>query len=319
MELHPNSKKITIFRAGSFITNAQSSAQEFMALSKRSIGSYWQSSQSKGIGSGLSFEEIDLLMPRVLDIPKEDRTFRQAVRNYFASLVTTVPYGKGRELEIGLSKSNSVPLSENNLPIKIDEYIRYRHAIGHPRVSMNLEQAKGDKSKEFYIFDKEKAIENNATKDALNDEALGYYMAVRNDPAKINQLLTLLNIDPKSIKGKDAPAVRLQKLREKAVNDSATFVKIYKIDNFEDRFLIQSMLNAGILKKIGEQIVDRETSEIIGHTLEEAVFTLKDKTKSGMVTILKQRLQEANKELAVSTPKKVKDPEPEMNPEETTE
>lgn len=300
---HPNSKKITIFRAGSFINSAQTNAQEFMSMSKKSIGSYWESVTKKGIGSGLTFEEIDLLMPRILDIPKEDRNFRLEVRKFFQSIVTRIPYGRGLELEIGMSKSNTEPLSESNLPLEVMDFIRWRHAMGHPKVARNLKDAQGDQLKEFYIFDKDDVIRESASLDALKDEALTSYMTIKNDNEKIIQMLTLLNVDPKSFKGKNAEALRLQALRDKATNDATSFVKVYKLDNFEDRFRVQSMMNAGILRKIGEQIVDAETTEVIGHTMEEAIYFFKDSTKSSQITILKQKLQEANKELLASRKK----------------
>lgn len=299
---HPNSKKVTIHRAGSFITNAQVNAQEFMALSKKSIGSYFQGGGHKGIGSGLTFEEQDALMPRVLDIPVEDRGFRQAVKVFFQEMSTKVPAGKGIELEIGLTLGNDKPvvirdetkkIIDINLPINIMDFIRYRHAIHHPKVALSLDAAKGNVLTEFYVFDKEAALTQNVSLAKAKDEALVLYLQLKDDESKVDMMLTLLMQDPRTFKGKNAFSLKTQKLREFADNKADTFVTTYRQDNFEYRYQVQAMINTGVLKKIGSQFIDAETMDVIGHDLEEAIYFLRDETKSNQVGVLKARMQEA--------------------------
>lgn len=319
---HPNSKKITIYRAGSFIDDAQTQAQEFMALSKKSIGSYYAGSNKKGIGSGLSFSEIDALMPDVLDLPKEDRTFRQRVKEYFTQIVTKIPYGTGLELEIGLSESNSKPVSDTNRPLEVSDYIRYKHALGHPRVAQSRNEAKGNMLIEFYIFDKEAATSEGAGFALEKDQALTAYLGVKEDEGKVNMLLTLLKVDPKDpvlFTGKNAASLRVQKLREIADTRPADFLKVTKYDNFDIRYKIQAMLNAGILKTIGGAIADKETNKIIGHSMDEAIVTFLNPAESQLVTILSVKLQEANKDLVTASKKVVEKVEKKKEEVPTTE
>ena len=73
-----NSRKITIYRSGSFLSVAQGKdVQDFFSSSKRSIGSYFESGASRRIGTGLSFDEEALLLPHILDVPAEHTEFRK--------------------------------------------------------------------------------------------------------------------------------------------------------------------------------------------------------------------------------------------------
>lgn len=322
MQQHINSKKVTIFRAGSFALAAQTGAQEFMSMSKKSIGSYFQSSTSKGIGSGLNFDEIDALMPLVLDVPKEDRTFRAEVKKYFMEMVTKIPADNGLELEIGLLVDNSKPIVTKdkegnitllNLPINISDYIRYRHALGHPKVALSISAAKGNTLIDFYVFDKEIALSQDVDAAKDKDDAIVAYLKIKEDEDKVNMMLTLLKVDPRTYKGKNAADQKEQKLRELADKNATAFLKVYKQDNFEQRYQIKSMVNTGILKEIGSQIVDAETGDVIGHNFEEAVYFLRDVTKSQTVSILKARMQEALKgtiSRVKNTPAPAKEPAP---------
>mgnify|MGYP003552452743 FL=1 len=292
---HPNSKKITIFRAGSFIDDAQTQAQDFMALSKKSIGSYFASKSSKGIGSGLNFAEVDLLMPYVLDLPKEDRQFREKVRNFYASLLTKVEYGKGITLEIGLLEDNSKPVSATNLPIEIMDFIRYRHAIGHPRVAMSLADATGDQTMEFYIFDKAKVEDESVLLETAKEEAMAQFFAIRDKDDKVAMLLTVLKQDPRSFTGKNAANLRKTALKTLAENKPGEFLKQFRDKYFEERYTMLAMENTQILRKVGSQYIDNETSEILAHTEEEMLLFFKDKTKSQKIALLKGKLQEQMK------------------------
>ena len=121
---HPNSRIITLYRKDSFLMNAQKgSAPEFLEMAKQSLGSYWDNSFSSVVGSGLNFTEQKLLMPTLVDCEPSDRNFRTKCSEYFASIATKVPYGKGRDLEIGLETSNNEDLSETNMPLNLPDYV----------------------------------------------------------------------------------------------------------------------------------------------------------------------------------------------------
>lgn len=310
---HANSKRITIFRAGSFSDDAQTGAADFMSMSRKSIGSYLQSHLGKGVGTGLTFEEIDLLMPLVIDIPKDDRTFRAGVTDFFASLATDIPYGTGKELEIGLSISNDQPVTYcekkdngqvvTNLPINLNEYIRYRHAIRHPYVVMSKEEAKGNQLVQFYIFDPETVVKSTAEVTTTRDKAITLYLSLKEDMKKVDMMLTLMKVDPRMFSGKNAAAEKLEELRALADIKPKDFVDQHTEKHFEERYTLHTLLNTGICKEIGKRIADVETGAILGNNEEEAIYWILDKTNSQTLSLMKTRMQEALKK-AVPNPAK---------------
>lgn len=297
---HPNSRPVTIFRAGSFINDAQTNAQEFMAMSKKSIGSYFASKNSKAIGSGLSFAEQALLLPYILDTPAEDRQFREKVKKFYSELITPVPYGKGVTLETGLETDNNAPVSAANMPIELMDYIRWRHAVTHPEVAGSLSEAQGNQLKKYYIFDKTAVEDNNAKLVLAQDDAMVKYLALKDNSDKVNMLLTLMGTDPRTFKGKNAAIQRREALRTIVSTKPVEFLKELNDKQFEFKYLLKAMENCNVIRRVGEQFVDNETGSILGHNLDEAIYFLQDKTKSQEIAMLKSRLQEGLKDLAAS-------------------
>lgn len=293
IQKHPNSRIVTIYRKSSFILDAQKgTASDFVSMAKKSIGSFWENNYSKTQGSGLNFSEQKLLMSTIVDCEPEDRNFRSKVSEYFASIKTVVPYEKGRSLEIGLEKDNNAALSEDNMPLNLADYITYRHALAHPQVAKTKEEGDGNMLKEFYIFDEQADEDRQVKESADNDKALELYLKVKKTPEKIDMLLTLLMHDPRTFKGKNADSLKLNKLKEISTKEPSRFVQTFEGKFFEDLYIIQTMINTGVLQKVGERIIDAETGETIGHDTKEAIAWIKDKGNSDKLVILKARMQE---------------------------
>ncbi len=300
---HRNSKKVTIFRAGSFLSRAQGKEiEDFFSSSKKSIGSYWESVASKKVGTGLTFTEEAILLPLVLDVPAEDREFRKKVTQFYVDIDTQIPFGTGKTLEIGLELDNDKPISldtkdasKSNLPLNIMDYLRYRHALNHPFCAKNKEEADGNALIEFYIFDKTDVIKKNTKKSDERDAAIQMYLTIKPDPIKVGMMLTLLGIDPREFTGNTAEALKVDALRKQAETNPAGFIEIYKNTDLETHYWIKTMLNTGILKIIGNKYFDAETNKLIGNTLEETTFFFKDEENSDVVVTLKARLQESIK------------------------
>lgn len=293
---HPNSRTITIFRAERFIQRAQGTgADEYFAASRVGIGSYFESVNSQKIGTGLSFTEEDLLLPYVLDIPSDDREFRKKVSEFYGDINTDVPFRTGAELEIGLNTSNDRPVSKDNLPIKVMDYLRYRHALKHPKVAITKEAGDGNMTKEFYIFDKENVQSKNSKKTQQMDKALEEYLKIKNKPEEVEQMLTLLGVDPREFTGKDRENLMIEALREKAEKTAEKFLEAFEQGDLQIRAWIVTMVNTGVLKKVGQKYLETQNSETIGNSMDEAIAFFKDEDQSAVVTMLKARMQEAIK------------------------
>lgn len=309
-EVNPNSKKITILRKPTMMEGAQDKAAEFMSMSRKSIGSYFESKNAKGIGSGLSFDEKDLLMPRLIDVPKDDRTFLDTVRKFFESLQTYVPYEDGVILEIGLSIDNSKPITyfdekrdKYNTPIAYMDYVRYRHAMHHPKVAASYAEAQGNQLIDFYIFDPATARQQDTELSNTKDKALQIYLKIKEDMVKVDAMITLMGTDPRTFTGAGKDDEKTTFLRKQADERSVKFLEEYETKMFEEKYMLQSMMNTGIIRRVGNQYIDSETGKIIGNNTEEAMYFFKDPVNSDKISILKANLQEMLK-IEIKTSKK---------------
>ena len=68
------------------------------------------------------------------------------------------------------------------------------------------------------------------------------------------------------------------------------FVRIATDKNLELKSEIEEMVSAGVLRKIGNQVIFID--EVLGDTIDDTVIHLKDKKNSGKLTILRAKLKE---------------------------
>lgn len=295
---HPNSKIITIRRSKNFLEKSQSvEIKDFFSSGIQDVGSYFESNTSVRIGSGLTVAEEKLLLPEFLGVHKDDRIYPEERNKFYMNIKTLVP-DKGKQLEIGLSTDNSKPVSADNLPLKLEDYLRYRHAIGHKWVAMSEELAKGNQLIHFFIDDPVTATSSKNVISDLQDQARTYFLEIKSNSDKINAMLTLLGIDFRDIVGQtdeSSNQMRSQRLREIADKDPKEFNNVYKNKNFDVNYDIQLMVNTGVLKVVGAKYLIDETGDAIGN-FEETVEFMKDtKNNSQQIALLKAKLQEAVK------------------------
>ena len=69
------------------------------------------------------------------------------------------------------------------------------------------------------------------------------------------------------------------------------FFKICTDKNLDFKAEIEEMVESGVLRKIGNQVV--HIDEVIGETVEDTIVYLKNKKNSGTLTILRAKLKEA--------------------------
>lgn len=302
---HANSKTVTIYRAGSYLARAQGKEiEDHFAMAKTSIGSYFENKNSQRIASGLSYDEEKLLMPDLVTVPLDDRDFRAKVKEFFQEIDTKIPHNTGLVLEIGLESSNDLPVSKTNRPIVLIDYVRYRHALGHPWVAANKDTSEGNPNKQFYIFDKTLIDTRNTEKTKKKDAAIQIYFQIRDNEQKVDMMLTLLGDDPRRFTGDNAADLKVEELRSRAETDPSGFATIYNEGDMEIRFWIRSMLNSKILKQIGLKFQDVESGRILGNGLEELIFWFKDDEHSDEVVVLKTKMQEALRAPAITAKRK---------------
>lgn len=290
MSTHPNSRKITLFRANNFIQKAQNfesneELSNYMSLTQLDIGPYLESNAAKIIGSGLSIKEQELLMPLLLNLGPEDRDFRKSVFDFFNSLKTKVPFSTGKDLEIGLEVDNDKPVSKDNMPISIENYVRYRHALKHPWVAKSKAEADGNQLKHFFIYDPELEHKESSDRVVLQDKAASIWLQVKSNESKVTMLLTLLGKDERDYVGRNGSSRKQTDLHALVVSDATRFLKVYEEDRFEIRYWLRAMILAGVVKIVGTTYIISETQKKLGASELEAILYLEDDKGSNADTI----------------------------------
>lgn len=301
-DTHPNSHIVYVLRARMFSGESRKELEDYFADSYKGVGSYF----SKGgmrTATGLTIPEENLLLPDVLNIPQEDRDFRKEVTTWYQNIDTKIPAHKwdnatlkgGKPLEIGLERSNTEPVSEYNMPINVEHYLRYRQIIGHPFVAMNEAEGNGNQLKQFYIFDPEEVSLGNLGINEAKDKALTAYLTIKDKPRTVQQYLTLLGKNTKLIK-KGEEAMELRKLAESKPEE---FIKVDVDKDKAIKYTIEEMVNYKILERVNQRLLTKDGEEI-GRSIKEAVLYLKDTHNSKSFAMLKAQLQEAWKKDSIS-------------------
>lgn len=305
---HPNSKLITIMRANNFVQEAQDQTQvaDWMSMSAKNVGPYFQSYVSRIIGSGLTFEEQKLLMPHLIPVPATDPTFPKAVFDFFNGLVTKIPFTGGKTLQIGLKVTNDEPVSAENMPLEIEDFVRYRHAKGHPWMANNIKDAQGNQLKFFYMDDPDATHKEEADKMALEDKADGIWLKIREQNGKVGMLLTLMGTDERDFVGmRNEDSRKRTALKALISKNPGKFLDIYEDQHFESKYWLKAMVNANVVKRVGEAYVYGDNSTLIGRTETEAILFLENPEKEDVVTMLKGNTQDVLKKPKSSSKKRM--------------
>jgi hypothetical protein len=300
--------KITIFRTVGFFGSSQPGAPAYLANSKQSIGGYWASATSKAIGTGMTPTEIQIVLPLVIDVEATDRDFRKEVKAFYEGLETKVDYTRGVELNTDLH-DDTKPLSKDNLPNEPMDYIRYKHALGHPEVALSLEASKGNSIKKFYVHEPGVVKDLKAGLRKRKDEAMQAYINITGKPEKVDNVLALLGKDPRSFKDDSEKLEFLQgRATSIVLEELDTFITTVADKQLETKGFIQKLVTTGVFKTIGTRYMVTETGTIVGNDLEETILELEDEEKnSQLIVSLKAKLQdEMKKKISAGKPAKAK-------------
>lgn len=298
MSAHPNSKIIKIELHLPLSHDNQKEAKEWIKGFRKSLGSYGVKGTKK-IASGLNYNEEALLMPELVNVEPDDRAFRKEVEKYFKDISTRLP-SDGKILEVGLKEDNSKSVSKSNFPLNVEDYVAYKHALGHPRLALNEILAKSSTIEKWcYIVDENKLVEENVSLQDLKDTARSLYLQNKNDNKKIAMYLTLFNEDIRKLPtrtadGKDIPeniGKRKLKLSDLVDAKPQEFIDIVGDKNLETKYLIEKLIQVKILKRVEKRILDSESGKEIGSDLEATVLYFADPTSARDIEIYKAKLK----------------------------
>jgi hypothetical protein len=292
---------VFIQRKQTFIEEANNDpeVQGYFDMAYKAVGSYYKET-GKQFGSGLTPLETNLLMPELIGVYPEDRKeFSNGVREYFRNMNTKIP-PEGKRLNIALYTDDDMSLE--NLPVNIVDYVIFRHALEHPEVGEDAEEADKYQHMRFYIEDTENVISSATVISEKEDQTRLEYYKIVDDAQKVEQMLILLGY---STKGKKVDECKLALKAFATIEEAMTIsYNEMKLDKFmtisgdkrlKAKYEIEEMIRFDILKRVGTNILLEETGDEIGADLTEAAlwYTKKENTKT--VNTLKARLKEFGK------------------------
>ncbi len=227
---------------------------------------------------GFDLADEKKFMQGILDVNPDHVDWPKHSKTFWAEL--TIPVGfTGVELEIGKNDDGN--------PINVMDWIKYNFALKHPHVALTKGEMDSDFNKRFYIQDlsRDDKVKNNAIK--VKKDADKEFIKVSSDLKNMKRILRILsNINPDRMT-EDQVENNLYELKNK---DPKKFIRIATDKNLELKAEIEELVSAGVLRKIGNQVIFID--EVLGDTIEDTVVYLKDKKNSGKLTILRAKLKE---------------------------
>ena len=223
-------------------------------------------------------EEEKKYMQGILDVNPEHVEWPKHSKMYWAEL--TIPVGfTGVELEIGMD--------DNEFPLSIIDYIKYRFAIKHPHVAMTKDEMDSNFDKRFYIQDntRDDKVKNNEIQ--VKKDADKEFIKLSSNEKSMKRVLRLMsNSNPERMTVEQIENA----LYEFKNSNPKKFHRIATDKDLDMKSEIEEMVSNGVLRKIGNQIIFID--EILGDTTEDTIIHLKDKKNSGKLTILRAKLKE---------------------------
>ena len=292
-------KFIYVKRSSPFVHDQINSEemQQQLAETSKSIGSYFANKDSAELGSGLTPTEKQLLICAQLGI-SVDLNFHAKVQTFYTDIYTKIPGGKvGLKLNIGL-EDNAKPLSATNMPVKLIDYIKYRHIIGYPNTALSPEAAKGNSIIEYYIEDPTKVLEISYKNNEIKDKAMSEYLRIKDDVKKANMVLHLMKGYIKKVAGMPPVNInnlgvqdKILQLKDLSIMRPEKFYEVATDEHLSRKFFVEELLDASILTRIGTSIVDVEDSNtVLGQTVEETLMYISRPTEGQRLNRLRSKL-----------------------------
>ncbi len=213
----------------------------------------------------------------MLDVDGAHMEWPKHTKKFWAEF--TIPVGfEGVELEVGLT--------EDGDPIDITDFIKYNFALKHPHVALTEEEMNADTNKRFYIQDLAKRDIKRNNDIQVKKDADKAFIKVSADEKQMRRVFRLLgSINPDTLTREQVENL-LYDIKEKSPKK---FIKVAQDKHLELKAEIETMVSAGVLRKIGNQVIFID--EVLGETMDDTVIHLNDKKNSGKLTTLRAKLK----------------------------
>lgn len=279
--------------------------------SKLKIGSSFKGSS---INRGLSFEEEKRFLPSIIGIDDKSPNWESSTRDYWANISKEVPAGDtGLELEVGLRYENEddyladanasinsifkTKVSLKGTPINLSDYILYRYCLVYNKVANELSEAYNSPNIEFYLFNKDKEIQDKKILQTQKQSAFKLLMSNMGDREWVDCMLRLFiaadkttNVYLKDLPniGEDEKDILLEEYMQKQPD---RFVALGNDKNLTIKSFIELAITVGTLARIPNTATITMDGTIIGNTTEEAVIFLNNPKNANTFATLKAQLK----------------------------
>lgn len=316
MEVHKNDKIIYIKRALPFVHDQISSEamQDQLAGTHRSIGSYFNATGRTG--TGLDYKEEKFLMAQYFSLDEKDPKLSVETTKFYEDISTKIPGKKGLELNIGLQVDNSKPVSPDNMPINLIDFLKYRHATGYGKTAPSPEKARGNPLIEYYVEDPTSVLAQQVSKLEMKDNAMIEYLRIKDNNDTVNMVLSLMKQFIR--KEQDKPPVNLGRLKgigslkekQLILSDLVSmrpekFHQVVTDPNIRKKYFIDELITVGIIRRVGNTLIDTtDNNRPLGFTESEVLTLLNQPLETSTLSRFKQELdskyqQNANSLLTV--------------------
>ena len=226
--------------------------------------------------SGLTREEEEKYLRRLLALEPQDPQFRNAVRQFWTEFSFNVEPGDGTELEVGTDKAGE--------PLNLEDWIRYKFCLKHVEVAESLEHVTGNRIK-YYLHDEQREIDKKYQGLQVKKQARKEHLLAADDPEKTDFILTMFG---KNTDNMDSAQKQLA-LEEFSESDPEKFYNISTDKDLEMKVLIERCISAEVLLRYGNTYMNGD--EKLGDSITEAVLYLSDKKNTETLLQLKARLK----------------------------
>lgn len=240
---------------------------------------------------GISKEEQDVLLPKVLESTPGSPDYSTEKKNYFYD--KTVEVGvNGVYLRIGKAKDGTiVPLEDH-----IEDYITYKWLQDHPEVGDSKKEAEKNPTIHYYIYDPEEDMKDRVSNTKTRRNAYIKGAEVEEDEHNIN---TILKMFPEFVSTSDIPSldseskkVELWKIIEARPEE---FLQYANDEDLPIRSEIEEMVHQGILERDNNMYF--YGSDTLGNSQDKVVALFKSSEYGDITASLRKKLEAKRNEV----------------------
>ena len=249
--------------------------KDVLAGARVTIGSVFVGRQPlKGFDTD---EESHKYLKPLLDVPPNHPDWPRQEKEFWANMRVKVPF-EGVQLDI--------TLNENGDPVNPNDYVTYRWCKVHRQVAGSKEEMDKDGRKKYYIYDPEgDLVKQNATI-KLKKDADKEFIMISSDIDKMRRVLRVLTkVNPDRLNELEVE----NQLYAAKDSEPAKFLKIVTDKNLDVKEEIEQLIEAGVLRKIGNQIIYGD--ETIGEDMADTVVYFNNKKNSGALNAMRATLK----------------------------